>query len=221
MKSGEHGFQCIDFLVGDTSNVSKKLVEATRNSFPDREIRMIHRHQECSRGDLLIALSYGHIVPRNHIEKYKLAAVIHASPVPIGRGWSPANWMLERLDREFTISLLEMGDEVDAGPVIDSKSFSLELSDLWVDFIAVAAQIQAEMLVNLISGQTSLEQAARQVGTPTYFKRRSPDDSEIDPFKPLAEQWGKIRAADPQRYPNFFVYHGRRYDVFFEPRELH
>jgi methionyl-tRNA formyltransferase len=49
--------------------------------------------------------------------------------------------------------------------------------------------------------------------TPTYYRKRCPDDSRIDPSRTIAEQFNLLRVADPERYPAFFDWCGHRYQI--------
>ena len=51
---------------------------------------------------------------------------------------------------------------------------------------------------------------------PTYFKRRSPLDSRLNPEKGIKDQFDSIRVCDPLRYPAFFEMHGERFKLIIE-----
>ena len=51
---------------------------------------------------------------------------------------------------------------------------------------------------------------------PTYYTRRSPDDSQLDPQKSIAEQFNLIRLCDPDRFPAFFELYGHKYKITLE-----
>jgi len=51
---------------------------------------------------------------------------------------------------------------------------------------------------------------------PSYYRRRTPDDSRLDPSRSIAEQFDLLRVADPQRFPAFFDLRGHRYVVRIE-----
>ncbi len=50
----------------------------------------------------------------------------------------------------------------------------------------------------------------------TYYPKRSPKDSEIDPNKPISEQFDLIRVCDPNRFPAHFHYRGVAYKIILE-----
>ena len=55
-----------------------------------------------------------------------------------------------------------------------------------------------------------------QAGEPSYYRRRVPADSRIDPERPLVESFDLLRVADPERYPAFFEHRGQKYRIRIE-----
>jgi len=45
------------------------------------------------------------------------------------------------------------------------------------------------------------------------YRRRRPADSRLDPDRTLAEQFELLRVVDNDRYPAFFEWRGRCYEV--------
>jgi len=50
----------------------------------------------------------------------------------------------------------------------------------------------------------------------SYYKKRTPNDSEIDPTKSLIDQFDLIRVCDPNRFPAFFELNGVKYKIILE-----
>ena len=77
----------------------------------------------------------------------------------------------------------------------------------------LAEKIQ-EMCLEFISGYDHyLKHAEVQTGEPTYYKKRSPQDSQLDISKSIEEQFNLLRVVDNEKYPAFFVKDGVRYVV--------
>ena len=55
-------------------------------------------------------------------------------------------------------------------------------------------------------------------GLKTY-KKRKPEDSKLDINKDIKSQFDLMRIADPNRYPAFFIIHGRKYKIKLEQYE--
>ena len=52
-----------------------------------------------------------------------------------------------------------------------------------------------------------------QSGDPTYYPKRKPEDSRLDFYKPLSDQFNLLRVCDNERYPAFFEWKGSRYMI--------
>jgi len=57
-----------------------------------------------------------------------------------------------------------------------------------------------------------------QSGKSSFYKKRGPDDSELDPEKTIREQFNLLRIVDNKRYPAFFKLNGIRYRLTIERR---
>ena len=53
----------------------------------------------------------------------------------------------------------------------------------------------------------------------SYLPRRTPEDSEVDPSKTIAEQFDLIRVCDPNRFPAYFRFRGHRYLIRLEKQD--
>ncbi|QKJ25043.1 hypothetical protein HRU87_02250 [Aquiluna borgnonia] len=209
----------VTFLVGLDNPDYLEIVARISQLFPALSLEIAQEFDSLTGGDVLIALSFPKKVPSRVTSKFRLAAVIHASPLPVGRGWSPANWMLENMETDFTLTLLKMADEIDSGDIIDTQRFQVPLSGIYCDFRVALIENQVKLLERLLTGSLPISSSAPQIGSPTYYNRRTPRNSELDPGVSISEQWGKIRAADSQRYPNYFYLYGRKFKVTIEGME--
>jgi methionyl-tRNA formyltransferase len=51
----------------------------------------------------------------------------------------------------------------------------------------------------------------KQEGESTFYRRRKPEDSELDINKTINEQFNLLRIVDNKRYPAFFIKNGVKY----------
>ena len=58
-----------------------------------------------------------------------------------------------------------------------------------------------------------------QKGEPTYYRRRSASDSQLDPDKTIREQFNLLRVVDNSRYPAYFELNGIKYKIKIEKME--
>src|SRR5580658_8733756 len=71
------------------------------------KIRIVRSKRLATGGDLLFLISCSEIVGKKTRARYGKTLVIHASDLPLGRGWSPHIWTLLDGASEITLSLLE------------------------------------------------------------------------------------------------------------------
>jgi methionyl-tRNA formyltransferase len=177
--------------------------------FQDVDIK--YHHDECLGGNFLFALSYAAKIPGSVLSQYENPLVLHGSDLPIGKGWSPAVWGILQGSTEVTMSLVRAVAEIDSGPVIAKLRAEIPKSMLWREINAVLAGLQAQLMTNALSMSKDELSGVEQIGPDSFFRRRTPEDSRIDPAKSILDQWDLIRVADPQRYPSFFELFGQRY----------
>lgn len=183
-------------------------------------VELVQASRDLSGGDLLLLVSCTEIIRRPIRDKYKTSLVIHASDVPHGRGWSPHVWQVLEGKNEITVTLLEAADPVDSGAILAQQVMTLEGHEL-------ANEINAKLFAAELN---LMEFACENFGhfqprpqpnhePPSYYRKRTPDDSRLDPHKSIAEQFELLRVADAKRYPAFFDFRGYRYKVILEKQE--
>lgn len=210
--------KAVDFVYLSTSEGAQRIVNAVAEQTADEfTIRTFHDEEDLQGGNFLFALSFPRLIRKETFSKYELPVVLHASDLPRGRGWSPANWAAENLETEIVISAIRMAEAVDTGNVLAKVKLDFPLNHIWSDLIPKLERSQADLIVGLIAEESSNRFDTPQEGTPTYFRRRILADSEVHAQISLADQWGKIRASDSNRYPNYFQYLGRTFKLTVEP----
>ena len=83
---------------------------------------------------------------------------------------------------------------------------------------ALQAQATLELCLAWFDRHREVVAAAQpQHGEHSYYSRRRPADSELDPQRSLAEQFQLLRVVDNIRYPAIFHWRGRRYELQARP----
>jgi methionyl-tRNA formyltransferase len=143
------------------------------------------------------------IVPKEIVSNYNCVC-FHMTDLPFGRGGSPLQNLISRDIRETKISALKMSSEVDAGPIYMKRP--LDLSGSAQEIFERASKTVFEMIEEiLISNPTPIE----QTGAPVFFKRRTPDQSELPDNLDLNGMYNFIRMLDAETYPLAFVSKGK------------
>jgi methionyl-tRNA formyltransferase len=134
----------------------------------------------------------------------------HCTNLPFGRGGSPVQNLICRGYKETFITALKMTNELDAGDIYLKEPLSLEGLAEEI-YIRMASKI-ADMIEIIITTDITPE---KQVGNPTVFKRRKPEESRVglEIFK-INELFDHIRMLDAESYPKAFItYGGFRYEI--------
>lgn len=174
---------------------------------------------ELQGGDILFLVSCSQMIRDAERKKYKATLVLHASDLPKGRGWSPHIWSILGGGSQITVSLLEASEPVDSGAIWLKTKFTLEGHELLPEINAKLFAAELWLMTQAID-QFEAIKPSQQVGDPgPYMPKRSPADSQLDPYKTIAEQFDLLRVADSQRYPAFFDYRGKRYLIKIEKDE--
>lgn len=181
-------------------------------------VTWIHEPGAMPRGDIAFLLSLGRIVPAPVLRHHAHNLVVHESALPHGRGWSPLTWQVIEGKNEIPVSLIEAVDAVDAGCIYDQETIKLNGTELVDELRAHQAAATLRLCRNFVARYPfSLSAARVQEGEPTYYPRRRPPDSQLDPDKTLRQQFNLLRVADPDRYPAFVEIGGRRFNVRITP----
>lgn len=181
------------------------------------QIDLVRKKSDLSDGSLLFLISCAEIVTESDRRSYEKTLVIHASDLPLGRGWSPHIWQILGGTTEITITLLEAEDKVDSGAIWKKLGVSIDKNALWDEINRAIFENELKLMDFAVDNfdviKTMPQSAAIE---PTYHPKRTPADSKIDPKKSIEEQFDLIRVCDPDRFPAYFELHGHKYIIRLE-----
>lgn len=180
----------------------------------EHTITLVHDKCELPGGDLLFLVSCDQIISAADRGAYRKVLVLHASALPNGRGWSPHIWQIIAGETEIPMTLLEADDRVDAGAIWAQVMVPIPKDALWDEINDRLFRTQFELMDFALQEFPKLTTRAQDPTIPvTYYPRRTPLDSRLDPSLSIECQFDLLRVCDPQRYPAFFDLHGCRYAV--------
>jgi len=202
--------------------VNPRLVSWAEKHRHAHEILLVERSRELPEegGDLLFLISCQEIVGAEIRKRYRAALVIHASDLPRGRGWSPWVWQILEGRNEIVVTLLEAEDAVDSGAIWHQIPIHFEGHELYDEIHAKLFDAELALMDFALENFGRIEPVP-QKGTPSYYRRRTPEDSRLDVNRSIAEQFDLLRVADPNRYAAFFDYRGHRYQVILKKVDRH
>jgi UDP-2,4-diacetamido-2,4,6-trideoxy-beta-L-altropyranose hydrolase len=171
-----------------------------------------HNAQDLFNGTVCFYLSYGRLVSADTRIKFNNNLVVHASSLPKGRGWSPASWQILEGREKIPVTLFEAVDRVDAGRIYDQRWINVDRTDLLVEWQGKIAQATRDLVLDFVKSYPRIPPSAReQVGEPTYYPKRKPEDSRLDIRKTIAEQFRLFQIVDNDKYPAFFEYGNKKF----------
>src|SRR5258706_2562696 len=182
------------------------------------DVELVQSKVELTGGDILFLVSCHEIIAAQDRQKYATSLVIHASDLPEGRGWSPHIWQILEGRHDIVVSLIEAQDQVDAGAIWAQRHLVLEGHELIDEINSKLFAIEFDLMDHALEIAGSAAPQAQSDRAPTYYRRRTPEDSRLDPYRSIAEQFDLLRVADPVRFPAFFDLRGHRYLVRIEKK---
>jgi methionyl-tRNA formyltransferase len=177
-------------------------------------LRWIHHPNQLAEGDVCLLLSCGRLLSPKQLALHRHNLVVHESALPKGQGWSPMTWQIMEGACQIPITLFEATADLDAGPIYLQQSIALKGNELVEAWRRLQAQATIDLCLQWFDCYQDVVASARpQLGDPSHYPRRRPDDSALDPNRSLAEQFDLLRVVDNQRYPAFLDLRGLRYEL--------
>jgi methionyl-tRNA formyltransferase len=126
--------------------------------------------------------------------------IFHMTDLPFGRGGSPLQNLISRGIYDTQMSALRCVEEIDAGPIYLKAPLNLHGSA--EEIFVRAARVIEDLIVEIVRNQP---EPVPQSGTPTLFKRRKPEESNLVTVQSLDELFDRIRMLDAEGYPHAFL----------------
>ena len=143
--------------------------------------------------ETIVVVAYGQLVPSNLLKQARWLNV-HPSLLPRWRGAAPVERALMAGDEETGVTIIELVEELDAGPIAAQERFAVGIDD---DAGAVFTRA-AELTPDLIDAALDNQRPAPQTEDgATYAEKIGPADRELDWSRPPEELHNRIRALSP------------------------
>jgi len=138
-------------------------------------------------------------IPEEIYERFE-CVIFHMTDLPFGRGGSPLQNLVARGINETKLTALRCVAELDAGPIYLKRPLSLlGTAD---EILMRASQLTGEM-IEVIVQERPVPQA--QSGEPTTFRRRTPQDGDMESLETLEKVFDFVRMLDADGYPPAFL----------------
>lgn len=170
--------------------------------------------------DAVFILSYHKIIPENFLKKQNLNLVIHASDLPEGKGWAPLFWQVLEGRDEIVFTLFKADSEVDNGEIILKKKLLLSGFELNNELRSKQASTILKICEEFLKFPDRFITTKPQIGESTFYRKRTPADSELDPDLTIREQFNLLRIVDNENFPAFFHLGGKKFTLKIEESDI-
>jgi methionyl-tRNA formyltransferase len=148
--------------------------------------------------DALVVCAYGAIVREPLLSAYPILNV-HPSLLPRWRGAAPVERAIMAGDAETGVSIMELVEELDAGPVQLQERLPIGPDDTYGDVAPRLVELGSDLLLRALDAVA----AGTLTATPqpeegvTYAEKIVAADRDLDPAAPAREQHDRVRALAP------------------------
>ena len=150
--------------------------------------------------DVAVVVAYGRILPRAVLEAPRSGCLnVHASLLPRWRGAAPIQWAIVHGDEETGVTLMQMDEGMDTGPILASASTRIELDDdaatLSERLSKMGAALLREQLPRYVAGE--LEPLPQDDAAATMAPLLDKSDGRLQWNKPAKAVHDQIRGMNP------------------------
>ncbi len=195
-KKKSRGMKIIESDVHQTAN--KNNIKAyCPNTFDKNTIETVKNLNP----DLIIVMAYGKILPKEILDLPSFGCInIHVSLLPRWRGAAPIEHTLINGDKESGVSIIQMVEKLDAGPIINQKKISIEDNCNKSELSKKLTEVGTKLLVATIPliFDKKISYSIQNDNYVTYAKKISANNRKINFNKSVNEVLNLIRAHSPK-----------------------
>ena len=148
--------------------------------------------------DVAVVVAYGLILPKPVLEAPKHGCInIHASLLPRWRGAAPIHRAIMAGDSETGISIMQMDEGLDTGPVLLREALPIDREDTTADLHDRLADLGARLVIDALDRLPDLTPQPQSADGVTYAAKIDKSEARVDWFRPAAEVDRLIRGLSP------------------------
>ena len=177
--------------------------------------RLCRTQAELMSGGVAFFLGCLNIVKPDVLSQNLRNLVVHASDLPRGRGFSPWTWRVLEGATRLPVCLIEAAEEVDAGAIVYQSEIEMSGTELVEDLRRLIGEMTVHLCQRFLFEPEPVP-GMPQAGDASYYRRRTPEDSELDVEATLKSQFDLLRTVDNDHYPAYFRMKGATYKLTIE-----
>lgn len=158
-----------------------------------------------------VVVAYGRILPRAVLDAARMGCVnVHASLLPRWRGAAPIQWSIVHGDAQTGVTLMQVDEEMDAGPILATASTPIVPEDDAASLSERLSKMGAELLKRELPRyvEGKLTPQAQDAAAVTMAPILKKEHGRIDWNKPARAVHDQIRGMNP--WPGAYTTLGER-----------
>lgn len=195
--------------VGETVSLAEKL-RIPVHVVKKEELEMVG---ERLKEQIIFSAGFAYIFPKQFLEVTDLCLNVHGTLLPHYGGARTLNWIIENGEEFSGVTVHEIDEGVDTGPILIQEKFSISKFDTGNSLYRKTLEFEPEVVAKALKmlGEAAspiyMEQSSNGIKT---YPNRIPRHSELNPDESLNSLYNKIRASDPINYPAYFFVDGQK-----------
>ena len=101
---------------------------------------------------------------------------------------------------------------MDSGKIILKKKFTIKPYDLYDEIRKKQSQSNIDIIKDFLKIYPKIK-FKKQIGKPSYFRRRTTKDSELNINKSIKSQFNLMRINDNKEWPSYFYINGKKFII--------
>jgi len=163
------------------------------------------------RPEVLVVVAFGQLLPRTILDiPTKGCLNVHASLLPKYRGAAPIPWALIRGETVTGVTIMEIVEEMDAGPILLQRKIPIAAEDTAGTLEDRLAPLGAEALIETLRAveHGEVTRIPQNEAEATYAPRLPPDIGRLEWSRSAGDLWNLVRGLAPQ--PGAYTFYGGR-----------
>lgn len=157
--------------------------------------------------EAIIVAAYGQILPKEILALPKFGCInIHASLLPLYRGAAPINWAIMNGDDETGITVMQMDEGMDTGPMLLQKSVPIGPKDTTGSMLEKLTLLGARLITEVLPliADGSIVPRVQDDSKATFAPLLKKEDGLINWTMPAIKIHNRIRGMSP--WPGAYTY---------------
>ncbi len=168
--------------------------------------------------DIIFSFYYREMLSKEIIETPLSGAYnLHGSYLPAYRGRCPVNWVLINGEKHTGVTLHEMVEKPDAGPIVAKKKVAIAHDDTALTLFRKLEQAADVMLAHILPQikRGEFQKTYQDLSLGSYHKGRKPGDGRISWQKPAEKIYNLVRGIT-YPYPGAFCFHAGKKMILWQ-----